>query len=383
MKKRYLEWLKVAARLASPSLRRLVRNYVPATEYDLYLAQQADPYSNEEDTWLVSGSKYKLGIIKEFAHYHKYYICACRELGISYQLLDLSKNDWINIVQQSNCDAFLVWPSASLSVWKAMFDERMYCLAHEMGKIVYPSWEEIWLYENKRRVSYWLDAHNIPHPQTWVFYDRDEALEFVREWAFPLVLKTNTGAAASGVYILKTRSEAEALVRRAFSKGVVARRHNPNDRHWGYVLLQEYIDIKREWRMVRIGDSFFGHPKGRRGNFHSGSGIALWDVPPRELLDFTRKVTETGNFSSMDVDVFETQEGEYLVNELQTVFGASYSVDQLRVDGKAGRFLHDEAANTWVFEEGNFARNACANARVTFLVNQILPHRKTMEKDCK
>lgn len=65
----------------------------------------------------------------------------------------------------------------------------------------------------------------------------------------------------------------------------------------------------------------------------------------------------------MDVDVFETPDGSLLVNELQTVFGASVSVDQLRVNGVPGRMTRSTDGQ-WVFEPGDYARNACANERV-------------------
>lgn len=65
----------------------------------------------------------------------------------------------------------------------------------------------------------------------------------------------------------------------------------------------------------------------------------------------------------MDVDVFETPDGRLLVNELQAVFGASVAIDQSRVDGKAGRYVRASGGG-WEFQEGDFARNACANGRV-------------------
>lgn len=372
MKQYFYEYIRAAARLSPRFLRKSLRRYFPATNYDLYLAAQANPFFNEPDSWEAPDSEFTLGIVKEFTQYHKHYIRACREMGVSYRLMDLSRNDWMDSFSQSICDCFLIWPSASLAVWKEMFDERLYCLVKEMGKNIYPSLDEILLYENKRRVSYFLAAHQIPHPATRVFYDESEALAFIQNSDLPLILKTNTGASASGVFILENRPQAERYIRQAFSKGIVARRHNPNDRHWGYVLLQEFVDIRREWRMVRIGDSFFGHPKGRRGNYHSGSGIVHWDVPPERLLEFTREVTEVGGFSSMDVDVFETMNGDYLVNELQTVFGAGYSVDQLMVNGKSGRFVYNHIGRCWAFEEGDFARNACANARIEYVIDHLL-----------
>ena len=61
------------------------------------------------------------------------------------------------------------------------------------------------------------------------------------------------------------------LIYKAFRRGIVPRGHNPMDRQWGYVYLQEYLKDAEEWRMIRIGESYFGYRKEKVGDFHSGS----------------------------------------------------------------------------------------------------------------
>lgn len=63
----------------------------------------------------------------------------------------------------------------------------------------------------------------------------------------------------------------------------------------------------------------------------------------------------------MNLDIFETFEGEYYVNELQTMFG-SFNISQMYIDGKPGRFKY--LNNEWIFEEGYFNQNASMNLRV-------------------
>lgn len=70
----------------------------------------------------------------------------------------------------------------------------------------------------------------------------------------------------------------------------------------------------------------------------------------------------------MDVDVFATTDGRLLVNKLQAVFGASHSVDQMREDGIPGKFVQKVGNSEWIFEPGDFARNACANGRFRCLI---------------
>lgn len=329
------------------------------------------PLAHEPQDWDPPGAPCKLGILKEFYSYHKDYVYACRDLGIGYRLLDIATSDWEKRVESSGCVGFLVWPSSLPLERKRMFDDRLRILSEDMGKVVYPGERETWLYESKLRIRDWLEAHGLPHPRTEVFFEREEARAFVETAPLPLVLKTNTGASASGVHILRKRSTARAMIDRAFGPGITPRGQSRENRQGGVVYLQEYFADVREWRMVRIGRSFFGYRKEKGdGEFHSASKTWSWLDPPRALLDLTREVTDSGKFTSMNVDVFETTEGRLLVNELQTVFGATTPADQLRVNGVAGRYVLEEGA--WRFDAGPYSAHACANLRVRYLVEDLL-----------
>lgn len=355
-------------------IRNIVRKNLPLTKWDQHFRIQNNPFANYPPEYSGDGSKYTIGIIYEYMQYHKANIAACREMGVSYKLIDIAKDNWIELVEKSGCDAFLVWPSINLSIWKEMFDDRLYFLENELGKIIYPALRETWLYENKRRVRDWLKINGFELPKTWIFYDSDGAFEFGRKCDLPIVVKTNIGASGSGVWIMRDRSQLSSMIKTAFSKGIAARNRSNYDREWGVIMLQEYLPNAKEWRMMRIGNSYYGYRKEKVGDFHSGSGAWSWLDPPRKLLKLLHDVTEAGGFTSMDVDIFETEDGRYLVNELQTVFGALTPKDMLHVDGVNGRYLYNKEKDEWIFDPGDHSRNMCANARLDYLINHILPN---------
>lgn len=365
------DWVDLVRQWVPRSVRHGVQRIFPLTEVKLRYAERknvlATVNSSDHDAF---GAGLRVGIVRNAAQYHQHYVVACMELGVPFRVLDLSGPDWIQRIKQVGCGVFLVWPDAHLASWNAMIKDRVEVMERELGLPVFPSASEVWLYEDKRRMAYWLKAHGIPHPQTWIFYEPGSCEEFVRTCSLPIVFKSTFGAAAAGIKIFEDRRILLRWIRRMFRSGFVPRGYDRREREWGSVLLQEFLPGVREWRLVRIGDSFFGHIKGSRGGIHSGSGVVEWDVPEKRHLDFLEQVTNEGGFRSMDVDVFETPDGRLLVNELQTVFGASHSVDQLRVDGAPGRFVRD---GEWVFEEGNFARNYCANERVRYVLGDWLP----------
>lgn len=363
----------VASRWLPRRLRYAIQRHVNLTALKLAKRRHDDPHaevlSSDRNTY---GSPFRFGILRNAAQYHSHYVSACLELGVPFRVLDVYAEDWLDRIAGSGCDAFLVWPDAFLSVWGRMLKDRVNVIEDDLGFPVVPSSRELWAYEDKRRMAYWLRSHGVPHPRTWVFYDLRECESFVRACDLPIVYKASFGASSSGVRIFRDRKRLARFVRRVFSTGFVPNGFDRRDRQWGSVLLQEYLPAVKEWRMVRIGESFFGHGKGRIGDFHSGSGAVEWSVPEARHLDFLEQVTDAGGFRSMDVDVFETPEGALLVNELQTVFGAGFAVDQLRVDGVAGRFVRS-SDGAWRFEAGEFARNACADERIRYFIESRRP----------
>ena len=357
-------------------LRKKLRSRFSFVDYNIYYRKSRNPFLLDAEQVTYSGSPIKVGIFKEFYQYHKSYISACRDLEISYQLIDLQSPSWQQQVQESQCDAYLAWPSAGLSVWKEMFDDKLRIMVEDMNKLIYPSLKEIWLFENKNRVQDWLRAHNIPQPQTWVFYDIEEALKFAENCRLPLIYKTRIGSSANGVKVFRDRQELKSFIRKAYSKGYLPGGHHPLDKEWGRIYLQDFIEDAQEWRMIRIGESFFGYRKEKSGDFHSGSHKWSWLDPGKDLLDFTFMVTEQGNFSSMDVDVLIDKQGKMYVNELQTVFGATTPKEMLKINGVEGRYR--KINGQWVFEPGQFSANECSNLRLLNLVDQ-LSHKKKVE----
>jgi len=311
-----------------------------------------------------------LGIIEEFDNNHLPYIAACEDLGISYKTLDISGFDWIQVVKDCECDAFLVWPSFKVSIWKRMFEERLKIMTDEMNQIIYPSYNEIWLNESKLRMSYWLEAHNTPHTKTWVFYSHEQALKFAENTNLPLVVKHDMGSRSAGVEILYDRAHLLQYVKQRFGKGLVCLGADSRDSEWGYVLFQEFLPDVVEWRMIRIGKSYFGHQKLTDGTYHSGSGKVGWYDPPHALLEFIRVLTDNAGYTAINVDVFETPSGHFVVNEIQSHFAATVE-SQMYIDGKPGRYLYDDSDGEWRFEEGIFCRNSCCDLRVTTLLDQL------------
>lgn len=360
-------------RLVPTWLKNFLRRHISLVEYDKY---NWDHYSDfnlkHKRISIKTKPNIKIGILKEFSKNHFYYIAACEDLGITYKVIDISCNNWIDKIRNSECHGFLVWPSPVLSIWKEMYDERVKIIVECLGKIIYPSYNEVWLYENKRRERDWLYSHNIAHPKTYIFYSLEEANEYLNGCEFPIVMKTNFGSHSNGVKILKKKKQARKIVNTAFGRGILADRADCRDKQWGNIIFQKYVHHVKEWRMVRVGDYYLCREKIKKGNFASGSGIVKWAKPSEKLLELTKCITNLGNFTSMNIDFFQKRDGTLLVNELHAFFGAIKKDNEKNTNENTGRYYQDEKDNQWKFEEGFFYQNACANLRIEYFLNNIL-----------
>ncbi len=298
------------------------------------------------------------------------YVAACEHIHVKYELVDIVCKDWLqNVVSaKERIAGLLVGPPCEIMEQYNIYMERLYFIVHEIKIPIYPNYDSLMLYENKRYCTAWLTNHGYQTPKTWVLANKYETLDFLNKTQYPVVIKASIGAGGSAVQIVKSRFRAKMIAWQVFGLnrfitfGYVSWHKYKKARipFWfpmigsalkHYMIVQEYIPIKWEWRVVKIGESYFGLKKRLNGHYASGAGKTSWENPPLELLDLLREVCHKGQFDTMAMDVLEAQDGQYYINELQVIFG-SYNNAQLYVDGKPGRYTYQNGE--YLFEEGYF-----------------------------
>lgn len=298
-------------------------------------------------------------------------IASCKSLGVEYKVVDIFSANWIeNVKSADDCDGFFCPSNCISQELKTIQDERYYFVSQVLHRPIYPDFTGLYIHESKRNMAAWLEINGYPHAKTKVFTDRKEALEYLDNCQYPIVTKANVGAGASKVVILKSKSKAKRMAKKCltdssfrflkrglaynmrFHRWYMPPMRDVRNRQKDYFIVQEFVkDVQHEWRILKVGDSYFGHQKLLKDGFASGSGMVGWVAPPRELLEMVHEICEKGGFQCMDVDIFETKSGEYSINELQASFG-SYADYQMSIEGHHGRYVYKDG--DFVFEEGNF-----------------------------
>ena len=93
---------------------------------------------------------------------------------------------------------------------------------HQSGIRVFPDFNSCWHCDDKLGQKYLLESIGAPIVPTYIFYSRDEALNWIKDATFPIVFKLRGGAGSENVRLVRSKSKARNLINIAFNKGFPA-----------------------------------------------------------------------------------------------------------------------------------------------------------------
>ena len=150
----------------------------------------------------------------------------CKEKGIPYKIVNAYDSDIVKQVE--DCDAFM-WHHHHADYRDALFAKQLLYSLETGGKKVFPDFHTGWHFDDKVGQKYLLESIGAPLVPSYVFYTKQEALDWVDKTSFPKVFKLRGGAGAANVRLAHSKSEAKKLIRKAFGRGFTQ-----FDR-WGYL----------------------------------------------------------------------------------------------------------------------------------------------------
>jgi glutathione synthase/RimK-type ligase-like ATP-grasp enzyme len=255
----------------------------------------------------------------------------CEESGIAYKVVDCYRSD---IIQQLyDCNA-LMYQFHQGDPKDILFAKQLMYSVAIAGKRVFPDFYTMWHFDDKVGQKYLLEAIDAPLVPSWVFYDKQQALDWVGKIKFPVVFKLRNGAGSGNVRLVRDRSLAVRLVNRAFgrgfsqysawgnvqerirryrlgktslldvAKGIIRLGYHPRSakvagRERGYVYFQEFIPGNDyDIRVIVIGEKAFAIKRMVRAHDFraSGSGHILYgkehfdDATIRLSFELARKL---------------------------------------------------------------------------------------------
>jgi len=244
----------------------------------------------------------------------------CQKNQIEYQLVDCYQNDIIEVMKDFD---ILLWPWNLSHFESLQFAKELTYSLEKMGKVVFPSFKTSYFYDNKVGQKYLLESINAPAIPSYVFYEKEDALNWIEKTSFPKVFKLSGGAGSMNVKLCYTKDKAKKYIKQAFGKGfsqvdrvvwfkdkmkkfkenpsknsfknfiksfgrlfVPTQKEKGMSKEKGYIYFQEFIPKNTfDIRIITIGNRAIGIKRlCRDGDFRaSGSGKIIYDKDQIDL----------------------------------------------------------------------------------------------------
>ena len=322
--------------------------------------------------------KPKVGIVKDGEYFTDYvapnsswlfYERYLRNSKIPYVIYDIFKDDWLE--KSSDLDV-IIWHTDSVPQEMYLAENKIYVLEKLLGKTCFPSFDEVWQYEDKNRANLLYRALQLPSIPTFASHSEKESLEYVSATKYPIISKVHIGAGSSGVKLIKNKSQAIKFVKRVFSyKG--EKTNYSYMRQKDYVYFQEFIeDATFDLRIIIIGNKVFGYYRfPNKGDYRaSGSGNYEKKELPLEAVKLAIDVKTKLNSRLMGVDLlYSNSRKKYYIIET-SLFNRIDTPEQLVVDGIPGYYDIDDDLK---FKKGKFWIHELV---MDFVINQYLDKEK-------
>ncbi|EWH14027.1 hypothetical protein KLA_06847 [Cellulophaga geojensis KL-A] len=306
----------------------------------------------------------KIGIQPTPIGFTKHWIEYCKNHSIDYKLVDCYKSDIIK--QLNDCDVFM-WHHDLLLRKDNIIAKRLLFALEQSNKIVFPTFNEGWHYDDKIGQKYLLEALKVPFIPTFIFYDKTEALNWANQTTYPKVFKLKGGAGSANVCLVNSEKDAIKKINKAFSSGFnsIPKKYflNENIRKYkskkisvisllknyiryilpinknfinhkekGYIYFQEFIpNNNSDLRIVVINQNkIFGIKRYNRANDFraSGSGVIEYldeNNMPVECIKIALNTAKKLRMDSIAYDfVFDTNEKPVII-EITFAFGSKVS----------------------------------------------------------
>jgi len=143
----------------------------------------------------------------------------CEKHGIDYITIDIFDTNIITQLQKNHVDCLLVHINQT-DYRTALISRSILLSIENMGIKVFPNQKTFWHYDDKLSQKYLFESRQIPHAPMHVFYNRDDAYDWLSTASFPLVFKLRGGAGSSNVILIRNYKEANRYVRKMFGKGI-------------------------------------------------------------------------------------------------------------------------------------------------------------------
>lgn len=300
----------------------------------------------------------KIAIHHRKGSFSDYWIKYCDKKHIEYKIVNAFDS---NIIEQLQGYNIFMWHHHHANYKDVIGAKKILFSVEQSGIKVFPDFKTGWHFDDKVAQKYLLEAIGASLVPSYVFYDKNSALSWLKNIDYPKVFKLKGGAGGSNVMLVHSEREAIKLVNQAFGKGFSLFNKLDNLRESyrkfkngkdslisvfksiyrifilpenmrnmsyekGYIYFQDFIpNNKTDFRLKVIGNKCWGFQrKVRENDFRaSGSGNLIFDHQniPKDMIKMAFEISEKLNLQCVAYDFILDSNGKPLLVEMCYGFG--------------------------------------------------------------
>ncbi|MFA8434229.1 MAG: RimK family alpha-L-glutamate ligase [Marinifilaceae bacterium] len=324
----------------------------------------------------------------------------CKRNNFPFKIVNAYSSDIIDQLYDCN---ILMWHHHHGNYRDTLFAKQLLYSLQISGKKVFPDFNTGWHFDDKVGQKYMLEAIGAPLVSSYVFYDKKEALDWVKKTSFPKVFKLRGGAGAANVKLLRSKSDARYVINKSFGRGISQfNKWNNLKEKWiryrrgrdgflevlkgigrifintefgkmrspekGYVYFQDFIPGRKvDYRLQFVGKRCWAMiRKVRENDFRaSGSDNMIFDKNqiPNQMLDIAYDIVDKLSLQSAAFDFLIDDNSNILLIEISYGFGVDKEI-------REGEIFVDEFAHGY-WDENKLWHDEVFDPQVWMIQNII------------
>lgn len=280
--------------------------------------------------------------------------------GIDCEYIHISDPDFFNRIKE--CDAFIYrWYHYDYD--RQLATTILPLIRNHLRIKCFPDEATDWHFDDKIKQYYLMNHYGFPMCRTWIFWEKNEALQWAAKANYPVVFKLKGGAGSQNVILVGNRQKATRLIRKMFGKGI--KTFNMLDsgstfstdfglqknlkvflwrlkkrlegkpaetvyhRQKNYALFQEFLPGNNfDTRVTIIGNRAFAYRRLNRINDFRSSGSGRLDHDPGAIdlrcVQTAHEISKKMGFQSMAYDFLYDRDGSIRFSEISYSFVDEY-----------------------------------------------------------
>lgn len=278
------------------------------------------------------------------------WIAYCQQDGIDYKIVNCYDS---NIIEQlKDCDA-LMWHHSNYDYRDALFAKQLIYSVEAIGVRVFPNFNTTWHFDDKVGQKYLLESIDAPMVPSYVFYTKEDALEWIGKTSFPKVFKLRGGSGSSNVKLVETKSAAKKLVNKTFGDGFnqFDRFNHLNFRYKNYKTGKEGFDaVLKGIARLFIGNKYSNMVPKEKGYVYFQDFIPNNKFDTRVVIVNGRAAAERRMVRKGDFRASGSGQFSYDDINIETIRIALEVSNKLKLQSCAYDFVVDENHNPLIVE---------------------------------